>query len=78
MIKENQEEVHFDEIRDGDLFKLTKFQSSYPDAIGKIAQRYNNSLLFINEDSGSSFSTIFTESRKNEDWKAIIIRRAKK
>lgn len=77
MIKENQEEVHFDEIKCGDLFKLTKFKYDNDTEVGKIAQRYKEAMIFINESSGSCYPTIFQNKHVNEDLKAIIIKRAK-
>ena len=55
--RKNQEEVSFNEIKDGDVFLITEFSNE--GSIGKLALRYYNNLVIIGKAGGYSYPGFF-------------------
>lgn len=70
-LRKNQKELSFDEVKDGDVFLITKFSDE--NLIGKLALRYYNNLVIIGKAGGNCYSNYFSIGKESlEQRKAII------
>lgn len=59
--KEFLDDIHFSQMKDGQVGSITQW-SVHKDFVGRVVQRYKNSLISLGMAEGNCWQDIFTET----------------